>query len=141
MTADIVKQVAHVCIFAHDLDETANWYRDVLGIEKVFNFTRDGKVFGYYLSAGGRSHIEVFLKSEAEFSEKNAINHICLEVNNMDDAIAHIRATGVEATDKSFGCDDTYQSWLTDPNGVKIELFEYTDRSAQFVGGDRVAHW
>jgi len=24
---------------------------------------------------------------------------------------------------------------------VKIELFEYTDKSAQFAGGDRVADW
>ena len=51
------------------------------------------------------------------------------------------RAQGVTITDKSFGCDDTWQAWTADPDGVKIELFEYTDKSAQFVGGDRVATW
>ena len=30
---------------------------------------------------------------------------------------------------------------IKDPSGTKIELFEYTDRSAQFVGGDREANW
>ena len=30
---------------------------------------------------------------------------------------------------------------MTDPNGVRIELFEYTPKSAQFVGGDRIADW
>jgi hypothetical protein len=28
-----------------------------------------------------------------------------------------------------------------DPSGSRIELFEYTSKSAQFVGGDRVADW
>lgn len=141
MTGKIVRQIAHICIFARDLEETADWYKRVLGFEKIFNFTRNGEVFGYYLDAGGDTHIEVFHKPEAEFSERNQINHICFEVVDMDDAIAHIRAQGIEVRDKSNGCDDTWQSWITDPNGVKIELFQYTGDSAQFVGRDRVAHW
>lgn len=141
MTKKIVKQVAHVCIFAHNLKETEEFYQNVLGFKNIFNFTRNGEIFGYYLDAGGDTHVEVFHKSESEFSEKNQINHICFEVIDIDAAIAHIREQGVEARDKSKGCDDTWQSWIADPNGVKIELFQYTGKSAQFTGGDRVAHW
>ncbi len=141
MSKKIVKQIAHACIFAKDLKETEDFYANVLRIEKIFNFTRDGDVFGYYLDAGGDTHIEVFHKPGAAFAESNQINHICLEVIDIDAAIAHIRAQGVDASDKSNGCDDTWQSWITDPNGVKIELFQYTGDSAQFVGRDRVAHW
>ena len=137
----LIKQVAHACIFAHDLDETERFYADVFGMEKVFSFTRNGAVIGYYLDAGGRTFIEVFEKAEAEFSEKNAINHICLEVHSMDETVTHIQSCGVSITEKSNGCDDTWQAWTQDPNGVKIELFEYTGESAQFVGRDRVAHW
>ncbi|MGR3290004.1 MAG: VOC family protein [Paracoccaceae bacterium] len=136
-----VKQLAHVCIFANDIDETKTFYNDVLGLEPVFHFLRDGRVFGFYLHAGGRTHIEVFEKSAAEFTEVNQINHLCLEVEDMDAAIKHISAQGVDITDKKNGCDDTYQAWIKDPNGVKIELFEYTDQSAQFVGRDRIADW
>ena len=135
------KQIAHVCIFAKDLAETRDFYRDVLGMEIVFNFNRKGEWFGFYLGAGGRSHVEVFLKPEAEYGDKNAITHLCLEVESIDDAVAHIKSLGVPVTDKKFACDDTYQAWITDPNGVRIELFEYTDKSAQFVGGDRIADW
>lgn len=141
MSKKIVKQIAHTCIFAKDLKETEDFYTKVLGFKNIFNFTRDGKIFGYYLDAGGDTHVEVFHKAEAEFTDTNQINHICFEVINIDDAIEHIRAEGVEARDKSKGCDDTWQSWITDPNGVKIELFQYTGDSAQFTGGDRVAHW
>ncbi|TPJ82359.1 VOC family protein [Mesorhizobium sp. B2-6-2] len=136
-----VKQLAHVCIFAHDLEATRGFYRDVLGMDTQFNFLRDGKIFGFYLDCGGRSHVEVFEKRESSYSEANQINHFCLEVEDIEAAIAHIRLKGVAVTPKKLACDDTYQAWITDPNGVKIELFEYTAKSAQFTGGDRVADW
>lgn len=137
-----VKQVAHVCVFAHDLEATRRFYEDVLGMDIAFNFLRDGKVFGFYLNAGGRSHVEVFQKDGTSFDETNQINHLCLEVESIDAAITHIEAQGVELTrPRKKGCDDTWQCWLRDPNGVKIELFEYTDKSAQFTGGDRAADW
>ncbi|HVX80873.1 MAG TPA: VOC family protein [Devosiaceae bacterium] len=141
MSKKIIRQIAHVCIFCKDLKETSDWYRDVLGFEIVFNFTRNGEIFGYYLASGGDTFVEVFHKPEAGFSETDRVNHICFEVVDMDEALAHIRSLGVEARDKSKGCDDTWQSWITDPNGTKIELFQYTGESAQFVGRDRVAHW
>ncbi|HET9069950.1 MAG TPA: VOC family protein [Amaricoccus sp.] len=135
------KQLAHVCIFARDLAETRDFYRDALGMEIVFNFTRAGAWHGFYLDAGGRSHVEVFLGPEAGHSERDAINHLCLEVESLDEAIAHLAAQGIAVTAKKLACDDTWQAWITDPNGVRIELFEYTPRSAQFHGGDRVADW
>ena len=141
MTKKIVKQLAHVCIFTDDLDATEAFYRDVLGIGVKFRFIRDGKPHGYYLDLGGSTNIEVFERSGSAFSDANVINHICLEVDDMDEAIAHVRAQGVSITDKSFGVDETYQSWLADPNGVKIELFQYTPKSAQFLGGDRIVNW
>lgn len=136
-----VKQLAHVCIFARDLAETRAFYSDVLGLRVAFNFTRDGAWFGFYLDTGGRTNIEVFLKPEARYSREDQISHLCLEVASIDAAIAHLRARGVEVTDRKRGVDDTWQAWVTDPNGVRIELFEYTQSSAQFVGGDRAADW
>lgn len=141
MAKPIVKQLAHVCIFARDVEETAKFYEDVLGLEIKFRFTRKGDYFGFYLDTGGRTNIEVFRKSEASFAETNQINHMCLEVANMDEAVAHIRSKGVTISDKKFGVDFTWQSWTKDPNGVKIELFEYTDKSLQFVGGTCEANW
>jgi lactoylglutathione lyase/glyoxylase I family protein len=44
-----VKQLAHVCIFAQDLEATRGFYRDVLGLDTRFNFLRDGRIFGFYL--------------------------------------------------------------------------------------------
>lgn len=141
MAAMKVRQVAHVCILARDLEATRAFYRDVLGMETRFNFTRDGRIFGFYLDAGGRTNIEVFESGASGFAESQNINHLCLEVESLDEAVAHIRAAGVAVTDKRKGCDNTWQAWTADPDGVRIELFEYTPESAQFTGGDREADW
>ena len=136
-----IKQVAHVCIFAQDLQVTEDFWTGVMGLPIAFRFTRNGRPYGFYLDGGGRTNIEVFEKSAASYSDSNQINHICFEVTSLDEAVAALRSKGAEVTEKKLGVDNTWQAWTADPNGVKIELFEYTADSAQFVGGDRVANW
>ena len=99
-----VKQVAHVCIFAHDLEKTRAFYEDVLGLDIQFNFLRDGKVFGFYLNCGGRSHVEVFEKPDTAYEDRNQINHFCLEVENIDAAIEHIKAKGIDTRSIDSRC-------------------------------------
>lgn len=137
MTTPLIKQVAHTCIFAHDLDATEAFYRDVLGIPLAFHFRRGEDRIGYYLDLGNRSFIEVFRKPESRFAETDQINHICLETEDLDGLIAHVRGQGVTITDKKIGADGTWQAWMADPNGVKLEIFQYTAESMQF--GERGA--
>lgn len=132
MTRQFIKQVAHTCIFAHDLDATETFYREVLGIPTAFDFKRGDERIGYYLDFGARTFVEVFRKADSSFAETNQINHICLETEVLDELIAHVRAQGVAITDKKLGVDGTWQAWTADPNGVKLEIFEYTSDSLQF---------
>lgn len=139
-----VRQVAHVCILTGDLAGTRDFYVRVLGLPVKFEFLRDGRAFGFYLDAGGRTNVEVFERSDVGsdvVAPAARIDHLCLEVEDIEAAIAHVRGEGVAITDGKLGVDETWQAWVTDPNGVRIELFQYTGRSAQFVGGDRVADW
>ena len=136
-----VRQVAHVCVLADDLDRTRDFYARVLGMTTAFDFTKDGRTFGFYLNAGGRSHVEVFRRGDAP-EGSGRIDHLCLEVADLDAAIAHVRSEGVEPVrPKKRGVDGTSQCWLADPDGTQIELFEYTGESAQFRGGDREVDW
>ncbi|MEO9296382.1 VOC family protein [Devosia alba] len=143
MTKALIKQLAHTCIFAHDLDATEAFYRDVFGIPTAFTFMRGDDRIGYYLDLGGRTFIEVFSKASAKFDETNQINHICLETEDLDGLLAHVRGQGVEITDKKLGVDGTWQAWTSDPNGVKLEIFEYTASSLQFKphGGVCQVNW
>ena len=143
MATQFIKQVAHTCIFAHDLEKTETFYRDVFGISKAFDFKRGEDWIGFYLDLGARTFIEVFRKADSSFAESNQINHICLETEDLDGLIAHARAQGVEITDKKLGVDGTWQAWTNDPNGVKLEIFQYTAESLQFgpKGGVCQVNW
>ena len=96
-----------------------------------------------YLDSGGRTNIEVFENREAPFAAQGPVDHLCLEVENLDAALEVLRRHGIEIRDgaKKLGVDNTWQAWIRDPSGTKIELFEYTGKSAQFLGGDRKANW
>jgi catechol 2,3-dioxygenase-like lactoylglutathione lyase family enzyme len=143
MTGIGVKQLAHVCVLTHDLKATEDFYCTVLGFRKVFDFTRKGELFGFYLDTGSRTNIEVFENTSAPFRQQGQVDHLCLEVEDLDKALEVLRHHGIEIRDnkKKMGVDDTWQAWIKDPSGTKIELMEYTAKSAQFVGGDREANW
>jgi lactoylglutathione lyase/glyoxylase I family protein len=134
----MIKALAHICISTNSLDETEKFYCSCLGLSKKFNFIRDGKVFGYYLQINESNFIEVFL-ADADSSEKEPqVTHFCLEVDDIDKTIEEIKNCGVSVTDKEMGLDNSWQAWITDPNGIKIELHQYTEKSSQVVGSDCV---
>jgi lactoylglutathione lyase/glyoxylase I family protein len=131
---------AHICIGAKDLEKTENFYVNILGMERAFNFERKGTRFGFYLRIADNEFIEVFEDANAEPGSA-LIRHLCLQTENIDGAIAELHANGIETTEKKMGCDRSYQVWFKDPNGIDIELHEYTPESAQSVGGTVVADW
>ena len=88
-----VKQIAHACMMTHDLAASEHFYCDVLGLKKAFEFNKGGKRIGLYIEAGARTWIEIFDHKDAPFPSLGAINHFCLEVTSMDEAIKHIRAS------------------------------------------------
>ena len=132
LTTPLVKQVAHTCIFARDLGAVEAFYRDVCGVAPKFDFKRGDERIGFYLDFGNRTFIEVFLKGETRFEESNQINHICLETDDIDAFISNAKAKGISVTEKKLGVDHTWQCWLADPSGVKLEIFQYTADSMQF---------
>lgn len=137
----LARQLAHVCLFSHDLAAAEAFFVGALGLTKAFDFTKKGAWVGLYLTCGERTFIEIFLNGEAPFAKTGQVNHLCLEVPDLPAAVATLRAKGIEVTEPKYGCDDTWQAWLKDPSGTPIELFQYTPKSAQFVGGNREIDW
>ena len=48
--------------------------------------------------------------------------------------LAAVAAAGYTPGEKKMGADHAYQAWLTDPDGVRIELHEYTPDCCQKTG-------
>jgi catechol 2,3-dioxygenase-like lactoylglutathione lyase family enzyme len=128
----MVKGIAHVCYTASDLEKSIAFYRDKLGMTEAFPFLKpDGRKFGVYLHAGGRGFIEIFEGKPAEKVEGQSYRHLCIEVEDIEATVKALRAKGVEVTDVKLGGDGTWQAWLADPDGNRIELHDYTPESKQ----------
>jgi catechol 2,3-dioxygenase-like lactoylglutathione lyase family enzyme len=127
----MIKQLAHVCLHSEDLEETERFYCQGLGMEIAFEFERRGERCGYYLKAGSRSFIEVFRGHPGQVGN---INHLALEVEDMDGLLSRLKEMGIPAGPRKLGADASWQAWLEDPDGVRIELHEYTPESSQLTG-------
>jgi glyoxylase I family protein len=128
----MITGIAHVCYSVKDLDRSLKFYCDGLGLPLAFDFKdKEGKRFGVYLHAGHRTFIEIFKGEPGPHSDKASLGHICLEVDNLEKTVAEIRKKGIQATDPFFADDNAWQSWITDPDGNRIELHYYTPESWQ----------
>jgi glyoxylase I family protein len=136
----IIKQVAHICIGSTDLAKTEHFYCDILGMERGFDFLKNDELYGFYIKAGENTYIEVFTQDEVK-SERPLLQHLCFEVEDLEAAIAEIKAKGVDVTPKKQGGDKSWQAWIADPSGVRIELMQYTADSSQFTGNPCIVTW
>ena len=124
--------LAHVCFIVSDLDASLAFYREKLGLKPAFDFTRnDGERFGVYLHVGARTFVELFRGQPAPAGESQSYKHFCMEVDDLEQTVCEVRGRGVEVTDPKQGDDQSWQAWLTDPDGNRIELHQYTPASKQ----------
>lgn len=128
----MLKAIAHVCFRVQDLDASIRFYVDQLGLTHAFDFINDqGERFGVYLHVAGRSFVELFQAAPGEPDKPRSWQHFCLEVDDVPQATEALRAKGVEVTEPHLGSDGSWQVWIQDPDGNRIELHGYTPDSKQ----------
>lgn len=132
----MITALAHACFTVSDLERALRFYRDGLGLKHAFDFVNaEGRRHGVYLHVGGRSFIELFEGQHATPAtvpaEGPSYKHICLEVDDVESTVRTLRERGLEVGEIKLGKDQSYQAWLTDPDGNRIELHCYTPQSWQ----------
>jgi len=128
----MITGIAHTCFHVADLERSVAFYCDGLGFRHAFDFVRDtGERHGCYLHIGGRQFIELFQRPLGERADGQSFRHICLEVDDINATVAELRGRGVEVTDPKMGSDESWQSWIEDPDGNRMELHQYTPASWQ----------
>lgn len=128
----MITGLAHACFTVADLDRALSFYRDGLGLKEAFDFVDDtGRRYGVYLHLGRRNFIELFVGELADRVEKQSYKHICLEVDDIEATVDDLRERGIEVSPIKMGMDHSYQAWVTDPDGNRIELHHYTPQSWQ----------
>ena len=133
-------RLAHVCLNVKDLARSLDFYTR-LGLEPVFRFTRQGKLFGVYLKLAEASFIEIFEDPKLDQPVNTGLLHFCLETQDLDQLMTDLASRGIACSPKKLGCDNTWQIWLRDPDGNAFEVHQYTPKSMQFTGGSVEADW
>jgi len=136
----MISKIAHVCLNVSDFERTVAFYHGALGMPVRFRFEKQGKPIGAYFEAGAGTYVEFFVKKDLKVSNTGIV-HLCLEVADIDQAMADLAAKGVACTPKKLGADQTWQTWIADPDGNRIELHQYTPDSAQARGGVVEVNW
>jgi lactoylglutathione lyase/glyoxylase I family protein len=112
-----------------------------LGFTEGLQFTRKGSDFGRYMQIADQTYLEMFEDPKRGPADNQGLAHFCLETDDMEALMAHLRAQGVTFTPKKLGIDFTWQIWLEDPDGNKFEVHQYSDKSMQRTGGVAEADW
>jgi len=129
----MITGLAHICIESRDLEATEAFYR-VLGLERRFEFRNKQKeLVGFYLAFGNQTFIEVIKNNRA--GGDGIIKHFAIEVDDVNTAFESLQEAGYEATERQLAGDNNWMITCHDPNGIFIELQQYTDNSMQRIGG------
>jgi len=137
----MISRIAHVCVHVRDLQKTLDFYQRVLGLRQKFRFLKSDRHAGGYFEVGDRNFLEFFVVDQKSDTVNNGITHFCLETNELDKLMAHLDEQEIPYTPKVLGSDSSYQIWITDPDGNRIEIHEYTEASSQFTGQDALITW
>lgn len=93
-----------------------------------------------YIEVAPHQYIELFYTMEEKKQELRDLNdrygyqHLCIEVSDIRQAWDAVCENGlVPDTPITLGCEGTYQFWLTDPDGNRMELQQYTRASKQLL--------
>jgi lactoylglutathione lyase len=133
----MITGLAHIAITVKDMEKSLDFYTRVLGFKKAFELPepKTGAPWIVYLHLAGRQFVELFYNGTKDNPWEPALrgfNHLCLEVDDMQATMKHIEASGYKIDRPAKeGPDFNWQSWLTDPDGIRIELMQISPKSPQ----------
>lgn len=129
-----VSRITHVALRVADIDRSLDFYAGKLGFREMLRLERDGRLWLVYLRITDTQYLELFPEGEGAVAGPmiTGLNHICLEVPDIDNALAELAGLGIELyRPKLFGADNNWQAWIQDPDGNRIELMQMMPDSAQ----------
>jgi lactoylglutathione lyase len=124
-----------VAVRVKDIDKSLAFYVGKLGFREMFRLDRDDKLWIVYLRVNDDQFVELFPDAIGDRSppaEVIGLNHICLTVDDMDDALADLARHDVPLyRSKKMQVDRNWQAWIEDPDGNRIELMQMADDGMQ----------
>lgn len=125
----IIKGLAHIGIFVKDMDASVKFYRDMLGFTVTDEYQMGSRLV---FCSIGTCLLELIQPKEYTPRVPGQVDHIAVEVENIEDLCDELRAKGVSIPGKiDFNADllgGVKNVFFEGPDGERIEFFEYTKR-------------
>ena len=141
-----VKHLGHIAIRARDIEATAKFYREVLGMREAFRmYNGEGNALGsIHIFVAPSNYIEIFPKGlndpRKDHLTEIGLNHICFEVDHIAGCLEEVRARGAPIdVELKKGFSRCVQFWTHDPDGNRIEFMELPPDSMQIEANNRIA--
>jgi catechol 2,3-dioxygenase-like lactoylglutathione lyase family enzyme len=117
-----VQRLDHVNVQTHDLEATRRFYVDVIGLR-----VGERPPFGFaglwlYDDAIPVIHVNELGPGDAPGRGSGVVDHIAFRVEGLAAMRERVRRLGVSAREYLVPRNGDLQIFLTDPNGLKIEL-------------------
>lgn len=130
--------IAHTALTVRDMEKSLDFYTRVLGFKKAFEIRNPdtGAPWINYLYIGDEQFIELFYdgtKDNPWSEELRGFNHLCLRVDDIKSVVERVTKEGAVITDgPKQGLDYNWQAWVTDPDGVRVELMQIDEKSPHY---------
>lgn len=129
-----VNALDHVNIIAADLDSTARFYVELLGLERRDAPTLARHDAQWLHDATGRAILHINSETcpraydrEAKAGPTGAVHHVALNCTGYDETLARLGARGAEWQANIVTGIGLRQIFTIDPNGVLLELNFFGD--------------
>ena len=128
--------VNHVGMAVENFDEAFKFYTEKMGFREAFT-VKDaaGKPTLAYVQANKNTFVEL---QQANANRPKGLNHFGLHVQNLKAVVATLKERGVMVDEIRVRPDDSSVANATDPNGIRIEMFEFGPGSPQ---GKAIDSW
>jgi catechol-2,3-dioxygenase len=129
-----IKELGHVVLYVRDVQQSADFYRDVLGWRQILPDAADRQKLpiAAFSAPSGRTHHELLLievgpdAAALPAGRRLGMYHFGLKVGDTDDELREALRRLEESGTPVLGASDhtvTHSLYIADPDGNEIELY------------------
>jgi lactoylglutathione lyase len=120
-------KMEHVGIMVKDMDESLNFYQNILGLELRSREWLNESIELAFLFFPEQPSVEVELVYGGTAENEGIVNHLAFRVENIEAELLRFKEAGVKLVDeepRSILNDTVKIAFFQGPNGEKLELVE-----------------
>ena len=136
--------VAHIALFAKDVEQSRAFYQDFLGFEELFSVKNpDGSLSMAFFKINDRQYIEM---SPERAPGTDRLSHIAIQTDDAEAMRRYLQSKGIKVPDRvPKGRIGSLNFMIQDPDGHGVEIVQYAADSrsirdkGKHLGGTRIS--